>query len=648
MALSPEQVKQYRQKYGLDAPAPATPSPTSTPDVAESRINSLKTAPSAPIPTPGDLTAPMGQNATMATPVAEPKRNIFGKVLDFGKEIGKDIINAPVRAASSIVSPTIDMLSGLSQEEIAKRNVEGRDIFGTGNKIRPLGYQASAVQRGDMTLGEGATSMVKDVTGEAFKTGSWLYGGGGAKNLVSRLGVGKVGTAIAGAALSGGTSGAMYGAGNALTENKSAGEVLKEGAVNGAIGAVAGGLVGAAAPVAKLLYKGGSAAVKAPGQVVGALDDMGVRASEVAKRTPSAQNAIKSGVDDVVVDFIETAPIEDKIAFRDMFKVAQKAGSDMRYRTQPKQVAGKTLLDRATHLIKVKDLGVGQTNRVLNSLDQNPVDVSSLLMTYLKDLQEKGVTVVKRGKGFQFVNNGAIPEGDLSAYKLMLQMLAPDENGQVLRSYRGLHTARQRIFNELNLAKSRQQTFSPDVDRYADKFRTMLLGEIDKASGGKYKASQQKTAEAMGALRDFVQLLGYKGDLEKLGTKDLKAAEVASRVLGNAADRPTSVIQALDEVAQKYGYKPKGNIMDQIQFADLLEDVFGTTQSRSMRGQVGRGSLDAISEATGAVQDGAQGNVLALGARAIKAVMGRSKEDQIKALEQLLESNARPRTNFGR
>lgn len=641
MALSPEQVKQYRQKYGLDATAPATPSPTSTPDVAESRINSLKTAPSAQntaIHTPGDLTTPMGQNGTMAAPVAEPKRNIFGKVAGFVGDVAKDA------AKSLLVKPAARTAEAIGRTGILGENIKRgyEEMADTGQDINVLGsdFKIEPVKTG--------MAGAKQITGEALKAGSWLYGGGtGAQAGKSLLGS-QAGTAIVQGMKAGAVSGGAYGAGDALEQDKSAGEVLKEGAIGGVVGGVAGGTVAAAPVVAKLLYKGGQAAVKAPGQVVNAIDDIGVRAKEVAQRTPSAQNAIKSGVDDVVVDFIETAPIEDKIAFRDMFKVAQKAGSDMRYRTQPKQVAGKTLLDRATHLIKVKDLGVGQTNRVLNSLDQNPVDVSSLLMTYLKDLQEKGVTVVKRGKGFQFANNGAIPEGDLSAYKLMLQMLAPDENGQVLRSYRGLHTARQRIFNELNLAKSRQQTFSPDVDRYADKFRTMLLGEIDKASGGKYKASQQKTAEAMGALRDFVQLLGYKGDLEKLGTKDLKAAEVASRVLGNAADRPTSVIQALDEVAQKYGYKPKGNIMDQIQFADLLEDVFGTTQSRSMRGQVGRGSLDAISEATGAVQDGAQGNVLALGARAIKAVMGRSKEDQIKALEQLLESNARPRTNFGR
>jgi hypothetical protein len=643
MALTPEQVKQYRQKYGLDAPEAAAPSATSTPDVAESRISRLKAAASAPNtpPTVGDFPTPTGQNTPNPAPVAEPKRNIFGKVLDFGVDVAKDAANTllikPAARTTEAVTRT------LFPDSLAAKGFEEMSNNGTSQKLNVLGanFDVAPVK----AFGQGGA---KQIAGEALKAGSWLYGGGGAKNVVTRLGAGRVGTAIGGAALSGGASGAMYGAGDALEQNKSAGEVVKEGLIGGAVGAAAGGAVGAAAPVASLLYKGGTAAVKAPGQVVNALDDMGTRSLEIAKRTPTAQNAIKSGIDDVVVDFVETAPIADKVAFRDMFNIAKKAGGDMRYRTQPKQVAGATLLDRATHLVKVKDLGVGQTNRVLNSLDQSPVDVSPLLMTYLKDLQEKGVTVVKRGKGFQFANNGAIPEGDLSAYKLMLQMLAPDENGRVLRSYRGLHTARQRIFNELNLAKSRQQTFSPDVDRYADKFRTMLLGEIDKASGGKYKAAQQKTAEAMGALRDFVQLLGYKGDLEKLGTKDLKAAEVASRILGNAADRPISVIQSLDEVAQKYGYKPKGNIMDQIQFADLLEDVFGTTQSRSMRGQVGRGALDAVSEATGAMEDTASGNILALGARAIKAITGKSKEDQIKALGELLESNARPRTNFGR
>lgn len=642
MSLSPEQVKQYRQKYGLDAPETAAPSATSTPDVAEARISRLKaaaSAPSTPMPTVDAMPSPIGQNTQNPAPVAESKRNIFGKVAGFVGDVAKDAANTllvkPAARTAEVVGRT-----GILGENIKRgyEEMSGQDqnlnVFGTDFKVNPV-----------KAFGDGGA---KQIAGEALKAGSWLYGGGGAKKLVTSLGAGKVGTAVAGSALAGGASGAMYGAGDALEQNKSAGEVVKEGLVGGAVGAAAGGAVGAAAPLANLLYKGGSAAVKAPGQVVGALDDMGTRAAEVAQRTAPAQKAIKSGIDDAVVDFVETAPIEDKVAFRNMFNIASKQGGDMRYRVQPKQVAGQTLLDRASHLIKVKDLGVGQTNRVLNSLNQTPVDVSPLLMTYLKDLQEKGVTVVKRGKGFQFANNGAIPEGDMGAYKLMLQMLAPDGNGQVLRSYRGLHTARQRIFNELNLAKSRQQTFSGDVERYADKFRTMLLNEIDKASGGKYKASQQKTAEAMGALQEFVQLLGYKGDLEKLGTKDLKAGEVASRVLGNAADRPTSVIQRLDEIAQKYGYKSKGNVMDQIQFADLLENVFGTTQTRSMRGQVGRGALDAVSEATGAIEDTASGNILALGARAIKAMTGKSKEEQIKALGELLESQSKSKSNFGK
>jgi len=638
MALTNEQVKQYRQKYGLDNPETGAPIPTTTIDLAESRINSLKTAPSA-IPTPGDLTSPMGQNGTMAAPVAEPKRNIFGKVLDFGKDVAKDA------AKSILVKPAARTAEAIGRTGILGENIQRgyEDMAETGQDINVLGA--------DLKIEPVKTGMAgaKQITGEALKAGSWLYGGGtGALAGKSLLGS-RAGTALVQGMKAGAVSGGAYGAGDALEQDKSAGEVLKEGAIGGVVGGVAGGTVAAAPVVAKLLYKGGQAAVKAPGQVAGAIDDIGVRAREVAQRTPSAQNAIKAGIPDRTVNFIETALPDDQNAMRKMLRLAKSGMEDVRVGREQlaKRESAKPILERASHLVKVKDLSVGQTNRIINSLSQEPIDVSPILMTFFKDLQDKGVTIIKRGKGFQFANNGAIPEGDIGAYRLMLQMLSPDENGQVLRSYRGLHTARQRIFNELNLAKSRQQTFSPDVDNYAEKFRMMLLQPIDKASGGKYKASQKKTAESLGALREFVQLMGYKGDLEKLSTKDLKAAEIASRVLGKASDRPTSVIQKLDEVASKYGFKGRTSLLDQVEFNDMLEEILGTTQTGGIRGQVSRGVTDA-NDAITATGEAASGNILALGARGIKALMGKSKEDQIKALEQLLESNARPRTNFGR
>lgn len=641
MSLSPEQVQQYRQKYGFDTPQGASSAPAPAQN-AQDRINRLKAIAEAPEPSGTTAVSSGGMTQVPAAP-PEPKKNIFGKVVSAVGGFAKDV--AADAAKTLLVKPAARVAEAVGRTGVLGEKIQtGYEVMNDegGQSIpTPFGpIKVEAVKSG----GEG----IKQIGGEALKSASYLYGGQGVGTAGKSLFGGKAGSAIVQGAKAGAVSGGAYGAGEALEQGKGAGDVAKEGLIGATIGAVAGGVVPAVPAIVKGTVGAGKAVIGGSKRVVGALDDAGARSAELATRAPAVRKAIESGIDDNIVNFIETAAPEDQSAFRKMFDLAEKGAKDLRFRTQAKQVAGSTLLDRANHLIKVKDIAVGNTNRVLNSLDQTPVDTSNILYTFLKDMQEKGITVVKRGNGYQFATQGAVPEGDLSAYRTMLNILKPDADGSVMRSYRGLHTGRQRIFNELNLAKARQQTFSDDVTRYADKFRTMLLEPIDKASGGKYKAAQQKTAETLGALRDFVQLMGYKGDLEKITAKDLKAGEIASRILGNAADRPMSAIQALDDVAMKYGYKGKGSVLDQVQFADLLEDVFGTTQSRGMRGQVGRGALDAVSEVTGAVNDTATGNVLALGSRALKAVIGKSKDDQIKALKELLGALGTPRTNFGR
>jgi hypothetical protein len=555
----------------------------------------------------------------------------------------KTVIKDPIKTL--LVKPAARTTEALGRlgvfGEDAKRGYEIMADEGTGQEldIPLLGgkYNIENVKAG--------TAGVKQITGEALKAGSYLYGGSGAATTGKTLfGTGKLGTSIIQGAKTGAASGGAYGAGEALEQDKSAVDIAKDTVVGAAIGGIAGGAVPLAVHGATKLAKGAyNAATSVPGAVTSKI--------EALNQPEAVRKALRTGIDDNVVDFVKTAAPDDKKSFLKMFEMAEKGAKDLRFREQPKQVAGKAILDRASHLIKVKDVGVQQTQRVLNSLDQSPIDASNVLFQFLDDMRGMGITITKRGNGYQLISNGKVPQGDMDAFKLMLQQIVPDENGSVSRSYRGLHTARQRIFNELNLAKARQQTFSDEAAKYAERFRGLLADPIDQASKGKYRLSQRKTADALSALRDFVQLMGYKGNLENLKAKDLRVAEVASRVLGNAADRPTSVLQNVDDVAAKYGYKAKDSFMDQLQFADLLEDVFGTKQTRSLRGQVGRGTLDAVSEATGAAQDVAQMNLLGLGTRAVKAILGKSKDDQIRALKALLEEEVkgiRPSTVFGK
>lgn len=372
--------------------------------------------------------------------------------------------------------------------------------------------------------------------------------------------------------------------------------------------------------------------------VFGRSKQVQAQASEAA-----ASKAVKSGIDQNVVDFVRSSTPEDKATYRKMFDMAETGSKDLRFREQPKQLAGRTILDHADHLVKVKDQGVQQTKRVLDTLGSAKQDASGVLQQFLKDMDDKGVTVVRRGNGVQLIPNkgSKIVEEDLPFYQSMLRKLMPDQSGKVQMSYRDMHGLRQYIFEKLSLAKSRNQPFSDDLTRYGEQLRRYLAEPINNASKGKYMAAQQRTAESMGALRDFVQLLGYKGNLENLATKDLKVGEVAGRIFGNAADRPMSVLQNLTEAAQKYGYKPSGNYIDQLQFADMLESYFGTKQTKSLRGQVAKAGADAFNEVAGSAADAATGNWFGLFKRGANYILKQRDVDQIKALKELLDAETR-------
>lgn len=129
-----------------------------------------------------------------------------------------------VRIAGSF-APAVDALMGKSQEEISQRNVEGRDFGILGDKIKPYGWQASAVSQGEMGVGEAATRMAFDIAGSQAEILSYavaplkLSGPGteGFKNLLKNT-----------AGVSSMTAAA--GAGQSIGDGDSAGKALAIGA----------------------------------------------------------------------------------------------------------------------------------------------------------------------------------------------------------------------------------------------------------------------------------------------------------------------------------------------------------------------------------------------------------------------------------
>jgi hypothetical protein len=78
-------------------------------------------------------------------------------------------------------------------------------------------------------------------------------------------------------------------------------------------------------------------------------------------------------------------------------------------------------------------------------------------------------------------------------------------------------------------------------------------------------------------------------------------------------------------------------VVDQLIFSDFLENVFGTSQTRSLRGQVARGTGDAITEAMSSIPTSATGAAVAATKKVVNYANKKTPEEAIFALRKLLK-----------
>lgn len=341
---------------------------------------------------------------------------------------------------------------------------------------------------------------------------------------------------------------------------------------------------------------------------------------------PQAEaEAVRSGLDEAVVDFIQTSLPEDRKLYRQMLDIYETNKTTRRIAKQHKEIPGESILQRVTYISGQLEKEGKELGKVVDSMPDRIVNVQPELDEFVKILESRGVEVGINDAGENIlINTGTAVTGDMPAYQLMYDLI---KSGRV-DSPKQLHGIRSRIFKEFDLAKSRQQPFSGDAENVAEVYRNILSKPLNTINP-KYGEVSDKYRELIGPLQDFTKLIQYKGDIEKIGEKTLRTGEVARRVLGNASDRPTSVIQGLDEIAQKYGFTSDTSVMDQIRFADDLEKLFGTTQTTSLEGGVRAGVEQAA-------VDAAEGGIRGVALRAIKNVLGRTQKEQIEALRKLL------------
>lgn len=238
------------------------------------------------------------------------------------------------------------------------------DVLGLGGAVDVFSTVAARSGIGPQTGEEGRAAFerpsLKERLGAAFQTaavpGAALITGG---------------SSVLGQVAAGGLTGYLFDVGSDLIKDKSLGEILLPG-----VGTAAGTLVpplfkgvGATAGLAAGLVKRGVQAVgdsgagqiveevaervpRAFGRITERLESAQERAERIRTSSPEIGNAIKAGVDDVVIQAIEQADDPTKEAYRRMIEIAEEPRTGLKPATRPESVAGEvaseqyTLLDR--------------------------------------------------------------------------------------------------------------------------------------------------------------------------------------------------------------------------------------------------------------------------------------------------------------
>ncbi len=561
------------------------------------------------------------QGSTGYAPPAPPQQEVSQekeKSGGFLSDVG-NFAKGLVRAPATIVARPFQLAA-----ELAGAKAEDVDKFDLGGIIAP-----TSKNMGD---------VVKDI-GRGAETVALGIGGGTAASAGGSLLKGKLGSALIQGVRGGALAGGITGAGTTLEEQGAqtdAGSLVANTAIGAGIGGVAGGLLpvaGAGLGTVPSILRGAGRNIR---KVAEGADNMAQRAATIrALPNKAEQSAMRAGIPDPVVSFIRETPDATKSSFKEMLDMQKSAVSSMGATPEAKIVPARTFLNYVDDISRGSRKATEQLKAIAAKNPSEKVDFSNAFQTYISKLKERGIEVnPATGK---FTSTGNVPNSELKYYDdILTEIQAVAKNDPNLTRSQA-HQLRQRLFATLDSATRQggqvgQRPYGPQVDMDVQTLRRALAEVI----GPEYQKAAQDYATNESVLREVAKIAGTT--IDEIPTKDRKFAEVLMRTMGNASDRPTTLINDVVEAAKRNGSTVDQDVLTQLRFADLLESIYGTSQNRAMRGQVSRGVSDAATDIAGDFFAGNKANMIS---KIFKAVAGQSEDDQIRAFEKLIEETQR-------
>ena len=368
---------------------------------------------------------------------------------------------------------------------------------------------------------------------------------------------------------------------------------------------------------------------RAAGRAGDALQEASKRAERIEGSTPSVQTAIKSGLDEVVIDAVGQADDATRTAYREMVEIAEAPRTGLRPAVRPESVAGGAVSDQYKILnAQRQDIGT-QIGEAVDKLSTKGATADMLpeQRTIRGLLQQNGILTFK--EGINFSQSGLTPKQQ-GLVKQLYELSTQAENMTPRQVYRmdRLMSQLQREARFDGLDTVFLKTPEGDVNIYRA-FKNIFSNKLDEIAPEIAPLNKQY-AQMRNLQDDIESSIVKRGNFDS--NRNVDASEFAQtnlrRIFSDAQSAADyrALADKLDAFSRANGYDG-ANPQDLAGFATRLRNIYTeTVPDTSLRG----GIRGAISDVVGSVSDFGKPQQLDQ-QKALKALLGDVAEETPRA-----------------
>lgn len=408
------------------------------------------------------------------------------------------------------------------------------------------------------------------------------------------------GTSLAGQMAAGAAAGYLYDVGSDLAENKSVTEAITPGmgtatgllvppALKGVVGVgnIIAGAGKTAIGAAKTAFPGVTQTVtdglerfpRAIGKGKEALGEAALRSERIRTATPVVQSAIKSGLDDVVIDAVSNADEPTKQAYRKMVEIAEAPREGLRPAVRPESVAGDAVAEQYKILNTQRQTIGQQIGDAVDKLStKGALDVLPSQRTMRDLLRQNGILPDISGK-LNFSGSSLTPKQQTlvqQIYEISTQSekMTPRQIYNMDKLFSQLQ--REARFDGLDNVYLKTPEGDMNVYRL---FRNIFSNQLDVIAPEIAPLNKQY-AQLRNLQDDIEASIVKRGNFES--TRNVDAAEFAQTNLRRAFSDAASaadyraLADKLDAYARANGYTG-ANALDLAGFATRLRQIYPET-----------------------------------------------------------------------